>query len=246
MCYCARLDTVSLEGRLAVAQQQDTLIAVATAEGTTTSFMDCNVETKKFPTLGDLPVCCHTTRYERFFLLSLDLRVKGEKAKFSGINSSRLYLSDPQKQSLEISCESLLTWADAAGKDYGIGRVARLCCGELPMMEVDFPSKNAIATLLKSLQERKFQVRLETPLKKRMKSDSSSSVKLYVRLFLAIPLGEGDVSLREVTQSNLESCMKTLKEGNKFDYRNIMSEDQLLPHKRSTSRFMCCISETLV
>ena len=153
---------------------------MAGAEDTTiaTSFMDRKVETKEFPTVGDLPVCCHTTRYERFFLLSLDLRVNGENAKFSGINSSRLYLSAPQQQSLEIPCESLLTWAEAAGKEYGIVRVARLCCGDLPMMEVDFPSKNAIATLLKSLREGKFQMRLETPLKKRIKSDSSSSVRL--------------------------------------------------------------------
>ena len=194
--------------------------------------MDRSVETNEFPTLGDLPVCCHTTRYERFFLLSLDLRVNGEKAKFSGINSSRLHLRTPQKQSTKIPCESLLTWAEAVGKEYGIVRVARLCCGELPMLEVDFPSKNAIAKLLKSLSDSKFQMRLETPLRKRMKSDASSSVTLYVRLFLAIPMGEGDVSLREVTLSNLESCVKTLKEGNKIDYRNIMTEDQLLPHKR--------------
>ena len=82
----------------------------------------------EFPTLGDLPVCCHTTRYERFFLLSLDLRVDGEKAKFSGTNTNRLYLSAPKQQSWQIPCESLLDWADVAGKEYGISRVARLCC----------------------------------------------------------------------------------------------------------------------
>ena len=218
-----------------VSQQRDALVVVARTKGTTTSIMDHHVEAKEFPTLDDLPVCVHTTRYERFFLISLDLRVRGEKAKFSGMNSSRLYLRAPQEQSWKIPCESLLTWAEAAGKEYGIGRVARLCCGELPMMEVDFPSKNAIATLLQSLRERKFQIRLETPLAKQITSDRSPSVRLYVRLFLAIPMGEGDVSLQEVTPSNLESCVKALKEGNKFDYRNFMSEEQLLPHKRCMS-----------
>ena len=119
--------------------------------------MDRSPEEKEFPSLGDLPVCCHTTRYERFFLLSLDLRVNGEKAKFSGTNSNRLYLSAPQGQSGQVPCESLLSWADTAGREYGITRVARLCCGELPMMEVDFPSKNAIATLLRSLHETSFK-----------------------------------------------------------------------------------------
>ena len=201
--------------------------------------MDRSTDRKEFPTLGDLPVCCHTTRYERFFLLSLDLRVDGEKAKFSGTNSTRLYLGASKQQSWQIPCESLLNWAGAAGKEYGISRVARLCAGKLPMMEVDFPSKNAIATLVKSLQEGKFQARLETPLKKRMKLDSSSSVSLSVRLYLSIPFGGGDASLREVTLANVEACVKTLKEGNKLDYRNIMSEDQLLPHKRS--RFSCYV-----
>ena len=195
--------------------------------------MDRSSERKEFPTLGDLPVCCYTTRYERFFLLSLDLRVDGEKTHFSGTNSNRLYLSAPKQQSWRIPCESLLAWAEVAGKEYGISRVARLCSGELPMMEVDFPSKNAIATLLKSLHEGKFQARLETPLRKRMMLDESSSVSLSVRLFLSIPFGTDDASLREVTLANVEGCVKTLKEGKKLDYRNIMSEDLLLPHKRS-------------
>ena len=195
--------------------------------------MDRSPEKKGFPSLGDLPVCCHTTRYERFFLLSLDLRVDGDKAKLRGTNSNRLYLGAPQQQSWQVPCESLLSWAYVAGKEYGISRVARLCCGELPMIEVDFPSKNAIATLLKSLHEGKFQACLKARLRKRMMTDSRSSVSLYVRLYLSIPLGGGDASLREVTLDNVEACVKTLKEGNKFDYRNIMSEDQLLPHRRS-------------
>ena len=199
------------------------------------SCMDRDLEVEEFPMLDDLPVCCHSTRYERFFLLSLDFRLKGEKAKSSGIDSSRFCLRFSQQPSLEVSCENLLTWAEVAGKDFGIGRVARLCNGELPMMEVDFPSKNAIATLLKSLRERKFQMHLERSLTRQIMSDSSSSLRLDARLFLAIPLGEGDVSLREVTPSNLQSCVKTLKESNKFDYRNMMSEDRLLPHKRSMS-----------
>ena len=195
--------------------------------------MDRPPEAKEFPSLGDLPLCCHTTRYERFFLLSLDLRVDGEKARFSGTNSNRLYLSGPQQQSWQVPCENLLTWADAAGREYGISRVARLCCGELPMLEVDFPSKRAIATLLKSLQEDKFQTCLKTPLREQMMLDSRSAVSLCVHLFLSIPQGEGDASLREVTLDNVEACVQTLKEGRKFNYRNIMSEDQLLPHKRS-------------
>ena len=195
--------------------------------------MDRSPDEKKFPSLGDLPVCCHTTRYERFFLLSLDLRVDGEKAEFSGNDSNRLYLSGPQQHSWQVPCESLLNWADEAEREYGISRVARLCCGKLPMLEVDFPSKNAIATLLKSLHEDKFQGCLKTRLQKQIKVDSGSSVSLYVRLYLSIPSGEGDAFLQEVTLDNVEACVEMLKKGNKFDYRNIMSEDQLLPHERS-------------
>ena len=58
----------------------------------------------EFPTLDDIPVCSPTTRYERFFRLSLD--------------SNRLYLGAPKKQFWRIPCESLLTWAETVGKDY--------------------------------------------------------------------------------------------------------------------------------
>ena len=201
--------------------------------------MDCAADCKEFLTLDDLPLYCHTIRYERFFLLSLDLSVNGEKAELSGINSNRLYLRAPQQPSWQIPCEILLTWAEAAGKEYGISRVARLCCGQLPMMEVDFPSKNAIATFLKLLKqcEDNFQMRLKKKMRKWMSDNSSSEsispVNLCVHLYLSSPLREGGASLREVTLANLETCVKMLKAGNELDYRNIMPEDQLLPHRQS-------------
>ena len=131
---------------------------------TTTSAMNRVVDAKDLPTIADLPVCCHTTRYERFFLLSLDLRVNGEKTKLSGVNSKRVCLSAFQQSSWQVSSENLLNAANVAGKKYGISRVARLCCGRLPMMEVDFSDRNEIAIFLDSLRDCKFQMSLEREL----------------------------------------------------------------------------------
>ena len=191
-------------------------------------------ERKEFPMESELPLRCHTTRYERFFVLSLDLRFDRQKAELSGIDSNRVYLRVPhgQQPSWLVPCETLLTWAEAAGKECGISHVARICCGRLPMMEVDFPSKSAIVTLLKSLREGNFQKHLQTMLKKQIEPECSS-LSVYVRLFLSIPVGECYAYLREVTLSNLNACVKMLKEGRKLDYGNIMSENQFLPHKRS-------------
>ena len=118
--------------------------------------MDRSPEEKEFPSLGDLPVCCHATN-DSSYSRSISARVVGEKTRLIGTNSNRLQLSAPQPQSRQVPCASLLSWADAAGKEDGISHVAWLCCGEVPMLEVDFPSKNAIAMLLKSLHERSFK-----------------------------------------------------------------------------------------
>ena len=126
--------------------------------------MDRATGRKQRPTIADRLLCYHTTHYERFFLLYVDLEVNGEKAELSGVNSKRLFLGAPHQPSWQISSESFLSATNDAGQKHGIAHVAKLRYGLLPMMEVEFAGRKDITEFLKSLRESNFQKCLETQL----------------------------------------------------------------------------------
>ena len=131
-----------------------------------TFFMDRNLETKEFPALGNLPMCCHTTRSEPFFMLSLDLKLmERSQTLVESINSSSLYLSNTRQ-----ACffrKLAITWANTAGKVHGIIHVTGFCCGRILLWATshdggEFPKQefNAALTFLKSLRKGNFQLQL--------------------------------------------------------------------------------------
>ena len=187
---------------------------------------------KELPTIADRPLCCHTTHYERFFMLCVDLHVNGEKAELSGANSRKLILSPPNKQSWQISSEGFLNAANEAGKKYGIDHLAKLRCGHLPMMEVEFVGTKDITEFLQSLSEGKFQECLEIHLRKLLTTPEISSVSLDVSLHLVVPLPDCDASVTKVTLDNLKSSLQTLKEGNQFKYKIVMTKDPTASDKK--------------
>lgn len=186
---------------------------------------------KKLSKTDDLPLCSYTTHRERFFLLSVTLEINREMTVMSEVKGSCLCLNASHESSWQIPCDSLLSAASEAGKKCGISRVARLCCGLLPMMEVDFESRKDIAKFLKSVSKGNFQMCLETQLKTRM-THEISSVHLCAGLYLIVPLAGGHASVTEVTLDNLTYCLETLEEGNNLDYRDITSEDQVLAQNK--------------
>ena len=189
--------------------------------------MDRATRTNKPPTIADRPLRFHTTYYERFFMLCVDVKVNGEQAKLSGDDSTSLILSASCQPSWHISSESFLRCVSEAGKEYGIDHVAKLRCGLSPMIEVEFAGTKNTAEFLKSLRESKFQNSLITLLQKQTKA-KISSVSLDVSLHLVVPLPDCDASVVEVTLDNLKSCLQTLKEGNQFDYTKVMTKNQTL------------------
>ena len=184
--------------------------------------MDCATGPKQLPTAADHPLLFHETHHERFFMLCVDLKVNGEQANLSGVDSRSLILRASHQPSWKISSESFLSAADEAGKKYGIDHVAKLRCGHLPILEVEFASRKTIMEFLKSLRKRKFQNFLETQLRRKMKS-KTSTVNLDASLHLVVPLPDCDASVTEVTLNNLDSSLQTLKQGNQFSYKKVMT-----------------------
>ena len=137
---------------------------------------------KQLPTIPDRPLYCHTTHYERFFMLCVDLHVNGEKAELGGVNTRRETIFGPPKKriklSWQISGEAILSAASEAGKKYGISHVAKLRHGDLAMMEVEYASTKDITEFLQSLSEGKFQKCLETHLRKLLTTPCSVSLDL--------------------------------------------------------------------
>ena len=187
--------------------------------------MDRATGLKKPPTIADRPLCFHTTYYERFFMLYVDVIVNGEQAILSGVDSRSLTLSASRQPSWKLSGESFLSYVSEAGRKHGIDHVAKLRCGQVPIMEVEFASRKGIVEFLNSLREDKFQDSLKTQLQKKTKP-RISSVSLGVSLHLVVPLPDCDASVTEVTLDNLQTCLQTLKEGNKFDYTKVMTKSQ--------------------
>ena len=185
--------------------------------------MDRATGPKTPPTIADRPLRFHTTYYERFFMLCVEVEVNGEQAKLSGVNSRSLILSASCQPSWQISSESFLNSVSEAGKEYGIDHVAKLRSTISPMMEVEFAGTKNIAEFLKSLRESKFQNSLKAQFQKQTKA-IISSVSLDVSLHLVVPLPDCDASVTEVTLDNLQSCLQTLKEGNRFNYTKVMTK----------------------
>ena len=127
------------------------------------------------------------------------------------------------RQSAKISCQRLLDAASAAGKRYGVGHVARLCCGQFPAFEVDFADENDVPTFLTALQRRWYQEELGSLLRERALAGKNDSLNVAVRLFLAVPVGRNDADLIEVNVLNYKKCLATLHEGAKFDYWSVLS-----------------------
>ena len=119
--------------------------------------MDRETGPEEVSTMADDPLLFHTTHYERFFMLCVDLKVNGKQANLSGVDSRSLILSASHQPSWQISVESFLSAADEAGKKYGIDHVAKLRHGHLHMVEVEFASKKTITEFLNSLREKTFQ-----------------------------------------------------------------------------------------
>ena len=185
--------------------------------------MDRATGPKKLPTIADRPLRFHTTYYERFFMLCVDVKVNGKQAKLSGVDSKSLVLSGSCQPSWQISGEIFLRCVIEAGKEYGIDHVAKLRCGLSPMIEVEFAGAKKIAEFLKSLRESNFQNSLTSEFQKQTKA-RIDSVSLDVSLHLVVPLPDCDASVTEVTLDNLKSCLRTLKEGNRFNYTNVMTK----------------------
>ena len=194
--------------------------------------MDRATGVKKRPTIADRPPCFHTTNYERFFMLCVDVKVNGKQAKLSGVNSRSLILSASHQPSWQMSSESFLSSVSEAGKEYGIDHVAKLRCGPSPMVEVEFAGAAKIAEFLKSLRESKFQNSLTTKFQKQMKA-KISSFSLHISLHLVVPLPQSDASVTEVTLDSLKGCLQTLKEGNRFNYTNVMTKHRDAFRKKS-------------
>ena len=196
--------------------------------------MDRVTGRKQVPTIADRPLCLHTKHYERFFLLCVDLKVNGQSAKLSGVDSRRMLLSVSKQGSWQVSSEHFLSAVNEAGKKHGIGQLGRLRCGQLPMMEVDFASSKDIEEFLKSLSESKFQKCLELKLQEQI-HPKPNSVSLDVSLHLVVPLPDRDASLTVVTLENLKSCLQSLNEGNGFDYRKVTSKDRVVPYRKGST-----------
>ena len=93
------------------------------------------------------------------------------------------------------------------------------------MMEVEFAGKKDMMEFLKSLRERKFQNCLKAQLRKQMMAEISS-VSIHASLHLVVPLPDCDALVTEVTLDNLKSCLETMKQGNKFSYKQVMTKDR--------------------
>lgn len=180
--------------------------------------------------------CFLTTHYECFFLLTVDMSVNKHCLKFDGVSGNSLKLKDPHQLSWNVLTESFLKAASDAGKKHGISHVARLCYGRGPMLEVDFAGCKNVDAFLKSVVKRKFQTDLELLLRKQMRPETRS-LSLAVNLFLAIPLEQDDARFTEVTSDNYKMCLETLKNGRKFDLRNITSDGEMVPSERG----MLCV-----
>ena len=124
--------------------------------------MDRATGPNKPPTIADRPLRFHTTYYERFFMLCVNVKLNGELAKLNGVDSRSLILSASSQPSWQISGESFLSSVSEAGKEYGMDHVAKLRCAVSPMFEVEFAGAKNIAAFLKSLSESKFQNSLKT------------------------------------------------------------------------------------
>ena len=197
--------------------------------------MDREGDPKEPPRIADRPLRYHTTHYERLFMLYVDLEVNGEKAKLSEVDSKSPVLSAASPTSWRISSESFLSAANEAGKKHGIGHVAKLRCGDLPMMEVEFAGTRDITEFLESLREGNFQKCLEMELRKQI-SPESGSLNLHVSLRLVVPLPDCHASSMEVTVGNLKFCLEILEEGNNFDYTNAMVKNGV-PYCKKGIRF---------
>ena len=209
--------------------------------------MDRETDRKELPTISDHALLYHTTHYERFFMLYVDFNVNGEKAELCGVDSKSLFLSAPSPPLWQISSGSLLSAANEAGKKYGIGHVAKLRCGHLLMMEVEFVGGKDIAEFLKSLSEGNFQECLETHLREEI-SVEVNSISLDVSLQLVVPLPECHASFTEVTLDNLKSCLETLEEGNNFNYTQVMTNTGVAYCRKGiyTAPILCFIAAIIL
>ena len=194
--------------------------------------MDRSTGPKKPPTIADRPLRFHTTYYEGFFMLCVDVKVNGEQAKLSGVDSRSLILSASCQPSWQISGQSFLSCVSEAGKENGIDHVAKLRCALFPMIEVEFARTKNIAAFLKSLSESQFQNSLKTQFQKQTKT-KIRSFSLDVSLHLVVPLTECDASVTEVTMENLKSCLQTLNEGNQFSYTKV---DVMTEHRDASGK----------
>ena len=195
---------------------------------------------KEVPTIADCLFRYQTTHYERFFMLCVDFKVNREQTNLSEVDSKSPFQSSPNQPSLKLSNEELLSAAKEAGRKYGMAHVARLRCGYSFVMEVDFADTEDITTFLQSLSENSFQECLESQLLKQIMAEIVS-VSLDVSLHLVVPLAEFDAAfVTKVTLDNLESCLQTLENGNKFSYMDVMTKERLGPTRRG--RIFECVS----
>lgn len=174
----------------------------------------------------------HTTFYEHFFVLVLDIRTAGETLQLQGLNQQLLKLTCSQK-GFAFSQATLLSAVSEACVKHGAFHVPRMRCGELPIFEIDFISSKSLHTFLSALGNGQFEGLLSLLLTKQingMTTNSSASMENVTKfsitsdLFLLLCNSRGGGSgmrepeLLHVTLANCQHCLNIVEEGQLFNY----------------------------
>ena len=175
---------------------------------------------------SQLPFNIHTTYYQSFFLLSVDIKLGGESIQMEGINSEDLFFRIPNSRD-KLESQVLKDAVTAVANHCGVYNVARIHYGHCTLFEVDFTKAKKIEQFLRMIKCYNFQSQLEKSIPLLVNAADAQLLSTHCHLYLATPLvDQKECRLIEVTLDNYSDCVATLKNDLVFDYRHTCN-DQL-------------------
>ena len=164
------------------------------------------------------PILSHTTHYQSFFLLCVDVKIAEEPLQIEGVSSSSWYFRG-RSGVVKLSDKDIFKTLASTSRKHNVHNVARQHCGKCPILEVDFSNKRSLHSFLQSLRDNIFQSDVAKSFKE-LVEPSYYDISVDARLYLATPIyHKKECALKEVTLDNHGECIAQLLDGAVFDFR---------------------------